>query len=90
VESRARELNGEASGRSRTEPSIRTPAPGAPATSDPAIRRIEEQLRKQLQTDVHVQALGNDRGVVRISFYSADDLERLLDIVVGRGRSDFD
>jgi ParB family chromosome partitioning protein len=59
-------------------------------TSDPATRRVEEQLRKQLQTDVHIQQLGNERGVVRISFYSADDLERVLDIVLGRTRSDFD
>lgn len=63
--------------------------PRVAASTDPAVRRIEEQLRKHLQTDVHVQPLGNDRGVVRISYYSADDLERVLDLVVG-GRSDFD
>jgi ParB family chromosome partitioning protein len=90
VEARARELNGELGARPRPEPVTRTPAPGAPGTSDPATRHIEEQLRKRLQTDVHVQALGNDRGVVRISFYSADDLERLMDMILGRGRSDFD
>jgi hypothetical protein len=39
---------------------------------------------------VHIQQLGNERGVVRISFYSADDLERVLDIVLGKTRSDFD
>jgi ParB family chromosome partitioning protein len=63
-------------------------APSPP--TDPATRRVEEQLRKQLQTDVHIQQLGNERGVVRISFYSADDLERVLDIVLGKTRSDFD
>ena len=60
------------------------------ATLDPATKRIEEQLRKHLQTDVHIQTLGNNRGVVRINFYSPDDLERLLDLVVGPSRSDFD
>jgi len=30
-----------------------------------------------------VQHLGNERGVVRISYYSADDLERVLDLVLG-------
>jgi hypothetical protein len=65
-------------------------APTATVSADPAIRRIEEQLRKHLQTDVHVQPLGDERGVVRISFYSADDLERVLDLVLGRTRSDFD
>ena len=65
---------------------------GAPtkAGGNPALRRIEEQLRKHLQTDVVIQPLGNERGVVRISYYSADDLERLLDLVVGLQRSDFD
>jgi ParB family chromosome partitioning protein len=57
---------------------------------DPAARRIEEQLRRHLQTDVQIQSLGNERGVVRISYYSADDLERLLDLVLGARRSDFD
>jgi ParB family transcriptional regulator, chromosome partitioning protein len=90
VEARARELNGEGAPKAQPDATPRpAPAAGAASTS-PAVRRIEELLRKHLQTDVHVQALGNDRGVVRISFYSVDDLERLLDIVVGRQRSDFD
>jgi hypothetical protein len=51
---------------------------------------VEDQFRKRLQTDVQVQMLGGDRGVVKITFYSADDLERLLDAIVGPSRSDFD
>lgn len=58
--------------------------------SDPATRRVEEQLRKRLQTDVQVQSTAGERGVVRIAFYGPDDLERLLDIIVGQTRSDFD
>ena len=62
----------------------------SPAT-DPATRRVEEQLRKRLQTDVSIQQLGNEKGVVRISFYSHDDLERVLELVMGTSaRSDFD
>jgi ParB family chromosome partitioning protein len=61
-----------------------------PRASNSALKRIEDQFRKQLQTDVQVQLLGNERGVVRITFYSADDLERLLDAIVGPARSDFD
>jgi ParB family transcriptional regulator, chromosome partitioning protein len=57
---------------------------------DPATRRIEEQLRKRLQTDVSIQTQGSDRGTVRIAFYGADDLERLLDLLIGRSRNDFD
>ena len=90
VEARARTVT-PAPGR-RDDRDRRTDRPSAAQqrATDPAVRRIEEQLRKRLQTDVQVQALGNDRGVVRISFYSADDLERLLDLIVGPARSDFD
>lgn len=89
TEARARALTGDPIAPARTM------APAMPATmsavaADPATKRIEEQLRKHLQTDVHVQMLGSERGVVRVSFYSADDLERLLDLMVGPVRSDFD
>jgi ParB family transcriptional regulator, chromosome partitioning protein len=89
VEARARSLaNGDsqkapADGKPRSSPEIK-------GSSNPALRRIEEQLRKHTQTDVVVQPLGGERGVVRISYYSADDLERLLDVIVGANRSDFD
>jgi ParB family chromosome partitioning protein len=89
VESRARTTVSEGPPRSKTG-TVRTSAIPAAAATDPAARRAEEQLRKHLQTDVHVQQLGNDRGVVRISYYSSDDLDRVLDLVLGKGRSDFD
>jgi ParB family chromosome partitioning protein len=57
---------------------------------DAPTRQIEEQLRRRLQTDVRVQTLGKDRGALHIAFYGADDLERLLDLIVGPSRSDFD
>jgi len=89
VEARARTMTAQPDTPTRVpSPAISTSPSSAP--TDPATKRIEEQLRKHLQTDVHVQTLGNDRGVVRISFYSADDLERLLDLVLGPLRSDFD
>jgi ParB family chromosome partitioning protein len=91
VEARARELTGDGGTSPKQNAGERPGTLTASArTSDPGARRIEEQLRKHLQTDVHVQPLGNDRGVVRISYYSADDLERVLDIVLGQRRSDFD
>ena len=87
VESRAREIASNTTATHRSQPqSATTPSPNA----DPAVRRIEEQLRQRLQTDVAIQIHGNDRGVVRVSFYSHDDLERVLDLVLGKGRSDFD
>jgi ParB family chromosome partitioning protein len=66
------------------------PAGVESAPPDPATKRIEEQLRARLQTDVQIQQTGDERGVVRIAFYGADDLERLLDLVLGKARSDFD
>jgi ParB family chromosome partitioning protein len=67
----------------------RVAAPTTPASADPATRRAEAVLRKRLQTDVQIQSTGNERGVVRISFYSHDDLDRLLELVAGV-QSDFD
>ena len=83
VESRARAMSPSGGGKPRT-------SPPAAANTDPSVRRVEEQLRRRLQTDVSVQALGNERGVLRISFYSHDDLDRVLDIVLGASRSDFE
>lgn len=51
-------------------------------------RRIEDQLRRRLQTDVRVTAGAAGKGEVRIPFYSADDLERVLDLVLGPGRDE--
>lgn len=61
--------------------------PVGPSDSRPAeARRIEDQLRKHLQTDVHLSMSGTDKGEVKIPFYSADDLERLLDLLLGATR----
>ena len=46
-------------------------------------RRIIDRLRRFLQTDVHIVADENTKGELRIRFYSADDLERLLDLIIG-------
>jgi ParB family transcriptional regulator, chromosome partitioning protein len=89
VEARARALTGNDLPKAPGGPRPGT-APRVAGNGDPALRRIEEQLRKHLQTDVTIQPLGGERGVVRISYYSADDLERLLDLVIGAQRSDFD
>ncbi len=89
VEARARDLSGESTTK-KPRSATTTPPPTTPPSTEPAVRRIEEQLRKHLQTDVSIQALGGERGIVRISFFSPDDLERLLDLVLGQSRSDFD
>jgi len=88
VEARARTASNSSSRAS--SPSDRSSKPVQQHAHDSAVKRVEDQFRRHLQTDVQVQLLGNDRGVVRITFYSADDLERLLDSIVGPARSDFD
>jgi ParB family chromosome partitioning protein len=90
-----REAEARARALTNTEPTVRPPAaslirPEPQRSTDPALKRIEDQLRKHLQTDVQVQPSGKERGTIRISFYSADDLERVLDLIVGPIRSDFD
>lgn len=50
------------------------------------VARIEEELRRRLQTDVRIHLAAKDKGEVRIAFYSADDLERVLDLVLGVAR----
>jgi ParB family chromosome partitioning protein len=77
VERRAREMSG-AKAPPRATPYADPRAPEA--------RRIEEQLRRRLQTDVEITLSAKNKGAIRISFYSADDLERVLDLVLGATR----
>ncbi|HUF26682.1 MAG TPA: ParB/RepB/Spo0J family partition protein [Gemmatimonadaceae bacterium] len=82
VERRVREGHG----------ATRTPKGGATGTGElrrpvhPEVRRLEDQLRRHLQTDVQIVLAGKDKGSVRIAFYSADDLERVLDLILGAAR----
>jgi ParB family transcriptional regulator, chromosome partitioning protein len=52
----------------------------------PITRRIEDDLRRHLQTDVRISVGEGEKGTIAISFYSADDLERVLDLVLGPKR----
>lgn len=46
-------------------------------------RRVEEALRKRLGTDVRVTQKRKGRGLVTISYYSNDDLTRVLELILG-------
>lgn len=52
-----------------------------PKSTSATTRRIEEMLRRKLQTGVSLHLNGADRGEVRIDFFSNDDLTRLLNIL---------
>jgi ParB family chromosome partitioning protein len=47
----------------------------------PEVRRMEDRLRRFLQTDVSLTVSKNNKGTVTIQFFSADDLERLFDLL---------
>jgi ParB family chromosome partitioning protein len=49
---------------------------------DSAVTGIEDAFRKRLQTDVQLVADQDGKGYLRIQFYSHDDLERVMDIVM--------
>ena len=49
---------------------------------DPEVRRVEDAIRKRLQTDVRVTARGNS-GRLTINYYSHDDLSRILELILG-------
>jgi len=57
---------------------------GRPRSADrlpPEVKHIEDRLRRFLQTDVTMSVGKHNRGTLTLHFYSADDLERLLEIL---------
>ena len=60
---------------------MKKPASQKPASADG--RRVEDALRKRLGTDVRITAKRRGRGLLTISYYSNDDLARLLELILG-------
>ena len=60
--------------------------PRVESRKPPEVARIEEELRRRLQTDAKIHLSSKNAGELRLPFYSADDLERLLDLVLGSSR----
>ena len=58
-----------------------TPPSTTPASA--AARKVESALRQRLGTDVKVTAKRKGRGLVSISYYSNEDLARLLELILG-------
>ncbi|MEP6692059.1 MAG: ParB/RepB/Spo0J family partition protein [Gemmatimonadaceae bacterium] len=80
IEERARQA-------STRKPKRTTPPSDAVSrASSPESRRIADDLRKFLQTDVKITLTSADRGTIEIAFYSAEDLERLLEQMMGTHR----
>lgn len=54
----------------------------APTKVDAAAVAIESAFRKRLQTDVQLSAGPDGKGFLKIQFYSHEDLERVMDLVI--------
>lgn len=50
---------------------------------DAEVRRVEDALRRRLQTDVRVSTRSKSSGRLTINFYSDDDLARILELILG-------
>ena len=81
LERRVREIQKPAVPKQRPPSSANASSPGSPI-----IRRLEDELRRRLQTDVRIRLTGSEQGMIEVAFYSADDLERVLDMVLGSNR----
>jgi ParB family chromosome partitioning protein len=77
VEQRARDTSSTPSTRTSRQKSGERPS-GLNAE----LKRLQDELRRHLQTDVTITVSDRDRGKIEIAFYSSDDLERVLDLVL--------
>jgi ParB family chromosome partitioning protein len=87
LEQRVRELSNKVSA-TTGKPAGRA-TQGAPTTTDPAVRRVEDDLRRYLQTDVRVHVGADSKGRVEIGFYNVEDLDRILELILRETRRDF-
>jgi ParB family transcriptional regulator, chromosome partitioning protein len=58
------------------------PAAAGNEPPNAAVKGIEDELRRYLQTDVRLRLSGPAKGTIEVTFYSNDDLDRLLSMIV--------
>ncbi|HWJ14562.1 MAG TPA: ParB/RepB/Spo0J family partition protein [Gemmatimonadaceae bacterium] len=80
LEQRVRDAN--AGANPEVVPSAKPSSPPAPKQQSPVLRSIEDDLRRFLQTDVRISTSEANRGKIEISFFSADDLDRVLELIL--------
>jgi ParB family chromosome partitioning protein len=83
LEQRVREQRGPSKAQASREP-------GSGHKQSAVVRRLEDELRHHFQTDVQIDLSGDAKGTLRISFYSADDLDRVMDLMIPGRRTDQD
>lgn len=71
-----------------TERRVRELVERPPRLAEPArdarpaeVRRTEDHLRRHFATDVDIRLKGQQKGEIRIAFYSTDDFDRLLELL---------
>lgn len=64
-------------------------SPNMPSGASAAVRAVEDALRRYLQTDVRIAIAGEEKGSVELKFYSNDDLDRLLALILRDKKEDF-
>jgi len=74
IERRIRDFDGPRTGK-------RAGRPRSVDRLSPEVKRIGDRLRRYLQTDVTVSVGKNNRGTLTFHFYSAEDLDRLLELM---------
>lgn len=72
----------------RTPPEPRSAAAPAEAkdagtAGDPHLRHLEGELQRTLGTAVRIRVSGGKTGRIEISFYNADDFDRVLELILG-------
>lgn len=63
--------------------------PSAATASNPVLRAIEDDLRRYFQTDVRISTTADSKGKIEVSFFSADDMERLLELILGGNKREY-
>jgi len=63
--------------------------PSRSAATNTVLRAMEDDLRRYLQTDVRVVSTPGGKGKLELSFFSSEDLERLLDLILRENRRDY-
>ena len=76
--------------RDRTAKPTRANSNSAAGKRTAMVGNLEDELRHYLQTDVQIELRGEANGALRISFYSADDLERVMALILPRRQADFE
>lgn len=74
--------------RENTTPTPTLPTAAIEQSTPPALRQIQDALRRALQTDVKIQLSTKEKGAIYVAFYSSDDLERVLELILGRSWAD--